>query len=281
MSLRGPLSGVDATHRLYYGPSVDDRTAFAAENAVVHAACDSASHVHVSATPTELDARAPDAASAFDDLDPVPAADRVLGGDGTERVAALPADEAALARVLGAPLAERDAVDWRRDAIDGIAVRDGDRPRYHSVPRNRQVRALYAADDRELLEAAWLAVADIDGAAVYPVGSLVSWTVRDTEYALTPTSLDVGTGRDERSYPLHRLERARPTRSDTGIDLTWASADDARDPLLRAVDSVLDRASDGPPGSIPVGGDAMAVLVLDRLNEIRDALDYDFRVTTA
>lgn len=280
MALRGPLGGVDASHRLYYGPSVDDQTAFTAENAVVHAACDSASHVHISATRAELAERAPDAARAFRDLDRVPEQERVLRGDGDERVATLPEDEVSVARVLGAPLPEKQHLHWRADAIEAIAVRDGDRPLYHSVPRNRQVRAVYAENDPDFLEAVWFAVADIDGATVYPVGSLVSWEVRDTEYALTPTSLDVGTGRDGRSYPLETLERVRPTRSGTGIDCEWTTDDDSRGSLLRAVDKVFDRATDGPPGNVPVGSESMVLLVLDRLNEVKEALGYDFRVTS-
>lgn len=282
MALRPPLDGSTPSHRMYAGPSVDARTEFAAENAVVDALCESCSHVHLAAAGHALEDQAPAAGRAFRSLPPVSVADRLLYGD-EERVGVLPDDREAVVRALGHPIGSVATDDWgdflvaRAFHVEGLVVRDGDRPRYHAVPHELHVRDVYAGDAPGVLDAVESALDGFDGVAVYSTDPLVSWTVCDAAYSVTPTTLRRERDGERTGYQLERL--AAVERNGSTLVCEWLSmTETATDAAQRLVDRVYEFVADEPPETIPTDHEETARRVVDALVELRDALGYDLRI---
>lgn len=282
MTLRPPLDSCAPSHRLYAGPNVDARTEFSAENAVVDALCESCSHVHVAAAADALESQAANAGGAFRSLSPVPENERVLYG-GEERVAVLPDDREVALRVLGHPIESVPAVDWgtfhvaRAFHVEALAVRDGDRPRYHSVPHEFHVRDVYPGDAPGVLDAVEDALDGFDGVAAYSTDPLVSWTTTDGEYELTPTTLYRERDGKRAGYRLERL--AAVERDGPALVPEWRSTTaTATDGAQRLVGRVYDFFAAEPPERMPTGDDQTARRVLDALVDLRETLGYDLRI---
>lgn len=282
MALRPPLDGSMPSHRMYAGPSVDARTEFAAENAVVDAVCESCSHVHVAAAGDALERQAPAAGRAFRSLSPVSEDRGVLYGD-EERVGVLPDDRKAVLRALGHPIESIPAADWgsfhvaRTFHVEGLVVRDGDRPRYHSVPHESHERDVYDGDTPGVLAAVENALDGFDGVAVYPTDPLASWTVGGSAYHLTPTTLRRERDGKRSGYQLERL--AAVERNGATLVCEWRSMTDvAIDGAQRLLGRVYDFFADEPPETIPTNDEETVRRVVDALADLRDALGYDLRV---
>lgn len=282
MALRQPFDEAIPSHRLYAGPHVDARAEFAAENAVVNAVCESCSHVHVATAVDALEGQAPAAGRAFRSLSPVSMDDRLLYGD-EERVGILPDDRETVLRVLGHPIESVAASDWgsfhvaRTFHVEGLVVREGDLPRYHSVPHESHERDVYASDAPGVLNAVADALDGFDGIAVYPTDPLVSWTVGDTAYHLTPTTLRRERDGKRSGYQLERL--AAVDCDGTALVCEWRSmTDTATHTAQRLVDRVYDFFVDEPPETIPTDDEETARRVVDAFVDLRDELGYDLRL---
>lgn len=280
MALRPPYDDADPSHRLYHGPGVRNRDAFAAENAVVRAAFEFVDRAHVSAGVDALADDAPVAGRAFRSLTPVADDERALYG-GEERVGRVPGDADAVRGALGDPFDPDDTLNWRAFDVDAVLVRAGGTPRYHSVPHEFHVREVYGADAPAYRDAVRDAIRGIDGVALYPVDPLVEWRVRETRYEVTPTALRYSTaGGEWTDRSLGRLAAVGSARGGRGLDCEWRSRGAAAgDSIQRALGRLADRVGGEPPGTVPTDGGETTTAVLDALADLSESLGYDIDVS--
>lgn len=247
-----------ATHRVFVGPDAPGRLADRAETAVVRAVAEHGTEARVAADWDAVDAasvlsRRPERSALYED---------------GERVLSLSDDADALDALLAA--ATDDDVG-RLATVRALAVLDGDRPCYHTVPHELHVRELF--DGSGVVDAASGALAGVDGVAVFPVGPLVAWTVDGVDCALAADSLSV----DGRSWQLSRLERV--TADGGGLRLAWRSTTEtATDAVQYVVGRVYDAFAASPPDRVAAPSEAVRGDVLRTIERLREELGYGVRV---
>ncbi|WP_226013011.1 transposase [Halomicrobium salinisoli] len=275
----------DATHQLLVRGEGRDRVD--AANAVAEAAFAAGDEASLSVRDVDdLAELSPHSARVLrQELEPVPAGERVNGGDFPEFRAVLPEDADALLRALtvAGDLPQGEA-SWRAWEVYVLAVYADDEWLYHAVPHHGQWYLRDAAAP-SFPDRASEAVAPCPSAVV-PTDPVVAWS--DGRYRLDHRALHVG----ETSHALDRLKRAVVDVDRAAVEFEWrgpyeglvADADGVGEAVfhvgLATVLLPLALLTDEPDRVDAETADT-AARIESALTDIADAVGYDYAVVRA
>lgn len=284
MSIDRSFDTTDQTHRTVTRTSTvsnDEQTGWVGvENIVVEAAIRYGTAVHICIDGEILENCSPETLATVRQLTRLRDSETVLTNNSHPEYRATLPDDADTVMTCLSPEGD-DAWLARLFGTDEIAVVCENGWLYHSIPHHSHIREINAAVDG-FLDDVDDALDSVRGAAVFPVGSLVSWQSTGRQYEIVPefelfrvTDAD---GQNGMNFSISKLTAVYPNEDRLELVVRWNSATESDSLAVRGLQRLFARSSTDPPTRIGVPDRETLDEVLDSFRMVATKLDYDLTI---